>query len=155
MAVLKRIGRFLTKQGKLTIYNSFIIANFNYCPLEWHFCSQASTSKMEKVQERARRFINNDFSSSVQALLASTNIEPLHVKRLKQMATEVFKIIYNIAPDYIKELTSLQGSSYNFRNEGKASLPRVNGTWYGLRSFRYEVAPPEWVPSSSTLGMGP
>ena len=33
LAVLKRIGRFLTKQGKMTIYNSFIVSNFNYCPL--------------------------------------------------------------------------------------------------------------------------
>ena len=33
LAVLKRIGRSLTKQGKMTIYNSFIVSNFNYCPL--------------------------------------------------------------------------------------------------------------------------
>ena len=37
LAVLKRIGHFLTKQGKMTIYNSFIVSNFNYCPLAWHF----------------------------------------------------------------------------------------------------------------------
>ena len=48
LAVLKRIGRFLTKQGKLTIFKSFITSSFNYCPLTWHFCSQASTHKMEK-----------------------------------------------------------------------------------------------------------
>ena len=66
LAVLKRLGRFLTKQGKLTIYNSFIVSNFNYCPLAWHFWSMSSTNKMEKVQERALRFINNDFTSSLQ-----------------------------------------------------------------------------------------
>ena len=33
LAVLKR----LAKQGKMTIYNSFIVSNFNYCPLAWHF----------------------------------------------------------------------------------------------------------------------
>ena len=46
LTVLKRLGRFLTKQGKLTIYNSFIVSNFNnYCPLAWHFCSMSSTNK--------------------------------------------------------------------------------------------------------------
>ena len=64
LAVLKSLGRFLTKQCKLTIYNSFIVSNFNYCPLAWHFCSMSSTNKMEKVRERALRFINNDFTSS-------------------------------------------------------------------------------------------
>ena len=55
LAVLKRLGRFLTKQGKLVIYNSFIASNFSYCPLAWHFCSIASTNKLVKVQERALR----------------------------------------------------------------------------------------------------
>ena len=76
-AVLKRIGRFLTKQGKMTIYNSFIISNFNYCPLAWHFCSTFSNNKLEKKnQERALRFISNDFTSSLQALSTSTNSAP-------------------------------------------------------------------------------
>ena len=48
LAVLKRIGRFLTKQGKMTIYNSFIVSNFNYCPMAWHFCNASSTNKVEK-----------------------------------------------------------------------------------------------------------
>ena len=41
----------LTKQGKMTIYNSFIVFNFNYCPLAWHFCSTSSTNKLEKSRE--------------------------------------------------------------------------------------------------------
>ena len=50
LAVLKRIGRFLTKEGKMTIYNSFIVSNFNYCPLAWHFCSISSTNMLEKFK---------------------------------------------------------------------------------------------------------
>ena len=120
LAVLKRICRFLTKQGKMTIYNSFIISNFNYFPLAWHFCS---TNKLEKIQERASRFINNDFTTSLQALLTSTNTAPLHVRRMKQMASEVYKIVNDIAPDYIKDLINIKQSNYNFRREYQASLP--------------------------------
>ena len=35
--VLKRIGKHLCKLGKLNIYHSFILSNFNYCPLTWLF----------------------------------------------------------------------------------------------------------------------
>ena len=105
LAVLKRLRRFLTKQGKMI---SFIVSNFNYCPLAWHFCSASSTNKIEKIQERALRFINNDFTSSLQALLASTNTVPLHVKRMKQMTSEVFKIENNISPIYIKDLINIK-----------------------------------------------
>ena len=53
LPVLKQIGRLLTKQGKLTIYNNlFIASNFNYCPVVGHFCSVASTNKMVKTSRK-------------------------------------------------------------------------------------------------------
>ena len=140
LAVLKRLGRFLTKQGKLIIYNSFIASNFSYCPLAWHFCSVSSTNKLEKVQERALRFINNVYSSPINDLLKSTNTQPLHVRRLKQMACEVFKIVNKLSPEYINDLVNIKPSTYNFRAERLAEVPRVNTTRYGLRSFRSEAA---------------
>ena len=46
--ILKRIGKYLTKLGRLIIYYSYIFSNFNYCPVTWHFCSEHNTNKMEK-----------------------------------------------------------------------------------------------------------
>ena len=60
LAVLKRLGHLLTLQRNVAIFKSFISSNFNYCPLIWHFCSQCNTNKLEKVQERALRFVYND-----------------------------------------------------------------------------------------------
>jgi hypothetical protein len=71
--VLKRIGKHLTKLGKLTIYYSFIMSNFNYCPLVWYFCGQVNTKKVEKTQERALRFIYEDYSASYDELLSKSN----------------------------------------------------------------------------------
>jgi hypothetical protein len=50
------MGKYLNRLGKLTIYHSFILSNFNYCPVIWHFCSEANTKKMGKIQERALKF---------------------------------------------------------------------------------------------------
>ena len=69
-------GKKATKQGKLTIYNSFIASNFNDCPIVWHFCSVASTKKIVKIQERAQRFIHNDFQSATETLLALSKTIP-------------------------------------------------------------------------------
>ena len=100
----------------------------------------SSTNKIEKVQERALHFINNDFMSSLQDLLSSTSTVPLHVRRTQQMATEVFKIVNDMSPEYIKDLITIQNSSYNFSRENHASIPQVKSTRYGLhvRSFHYE-----------------
>ena len=140
LAVLKRLGSILTKQGKLVIYNSFMASNFSYCPLAWHFCSASSTNKLERIQESALRFISNDYTSSLSTLLTTTNTQPLHIRRLKQMACEVFKIVNNMSPGYINDLVKIKTTVYDFRDQKKADVPRVNSTRYGLRSFRSEAA---------------
>ena len=129
LAVLKRLGRFLTKQGILTIYNSFIVSNFNNCPLAWHFCSAASTNEIERIQERALRFIYNDFTLPLKTLLVNSHTIPLHVQRMQKMASEVFKIVNKVSPEYIQ---NMKVSSYNFRNENTAEVPRVKTTKYGI-----------------------
>ena len=56
------------------------------------------------------------------------------------MASEVYKIVHDIAPEYVKDLINIKTSHYNFRNENQARLPAVKSTRYGLRPFRYEAA---------------
>ena len=138
LAVLKRLGHLLTRQGKLAIFKSFITSNFNYCPLIWHFCSQSSTKKLEKIQERALRFIYNDYSSTHHDLLKTANTEHLHVKRIKEMACEVFKIVNNIAPSFIQNLITLKCSQYSMRKENTAVVPKANTSKYGLKSFVHD-----------------
>ncbi len=39
------------------IYNAFILAHFNYCPMVWHFCGKASTKKMNGCQWKKKRVV--------------------------------------------------------------------------------------------------
>jgi predicted nuclease of predicted toxin-antitoxin system len=39
------------------------MSNFNYCLIAWHFCGETNTRKIEKIQERALRFIYEDYKS--------------------------------------------------------------------------------------------
>ena len=143
LAVLKRIGKFLTKQGRMIIYKSFILSNFNYCPVIWHFCSKHSTKKMERIQERALRFVTDDFESSLENLLKKTSSNLLHVNRIQLIAREAYKILHNHSPFYIQNLVNFKEQTYYSRREKQAFQPKVNTTRYGLKSFRYE-APRIW-----------
>ena len=93
LAVLKRIGKFLTKQGRMIIYNSFILSNFNYCPIVWHFCTKRSSAKIEKLQERGLRFVTEDYTSPISTILEQTNSKLLHVSRIQTIAHEAYKIL--------------------------------------------------------------
>ena len=66
---LKRLAKFLNERSRILIYKSFISSNFSYCPVTWMFCGRKNVMKLEKLQERALRFVFNDnnFSNVVTA----------------------------------------------------------------------------------------
>ena len=138
--VLKRIGHMISKQGRIIIYYSFILSNFNFCPLVWHFAKEGNLQKIEKIQYRALRFIYNDYDSSYESLLAIAHLPSLHVRRMRSMAIETFKILHGKSPMYLNDLISYKTLSYSFRYSAIVNIPRVRTTRYGLRSFRYAAA---------------
>ena len=61
---LCRLRKFLSFKAKSVLIQSFVFANFNYCPLVWHFSSSKSLSKVEIIHRRALRFLLDDNDSS-------------------------------------------------------------------------------------------
>ena len=82
LTVLKRMSPFSSRFKKITIFHTYILSNFNYCPLAWHFCSESSS----KNQHHALRFVYDDFESTYEELLNKANIPFLHIKRIRTMA---------------------------------------------------------------------
>ncbi|XP_071123309.1 uncharacterized protein [Mytilus edulis] len=138
--VLKRIGKHLSKLGRLTIYHSYIMSNFNYCPVVWHFCGEGNTKKMEKIQERALRFIYEDFDSDYETLLLKSGLPSLKIRRLRMMAIETFKILHKESPVYLHDIINFKNVSYTFRKQQTVEIPQVRTTHFGLHSLRYAGA---------------
>ena len=83
---------------------SFMLSNFNYCPLVWHFCSKRDTDKMQKVQIRALRMVLDDYESDHETLLLKAKIQTLHVGRIKTLATDMYKTLHSSNPSYISDI---------------------------------------------------
>ena len=137
---LKRIGKHLNRLCKLSIYYSFIMSNFNFCSLAWHFCSEKNTVKIEKIQERALRFIYSDYKSPYENLLSRSKLPSLRIRRVRSMAIQMFQIINNQSPVYLNDFVELKNSKYNFRYKNLVDIPRVRTSTYGIKSFRYTAA---------------
>ena len=101
---IKRLKRHLTRETKSCMAKTFVMSQFNYCPLVWHFCMPGDTHKMEKIQERALRFIYNEYTSDYSKLLEENGETTLYLKRVRIIAHEVYKAINGISPKYMKEL---------------------------------------------------
>ena len=141
--VLSRLCSNLNLDTRILIYKSFILSNFNYCPLVWHFCSKKLTYKLERLQYRALKIVFNDYKSDYDTLLDRIKMPSLHINRIKQLAIEIFKCLHNISPTYIQELINVKSPKYSFRNTNTLEIPIVNTTTYGKKSFRFE-APKIW-----------
>ena len=59
-ALKRRVKGYLDFKTKEILVQSFVFSNFNYCPLVWHFSSEKSVKNIEKIHERALRFLYND-----------------------------------------------------------------------------------------------
>ena len=138
--VLKRIGRNLCRLGKLNVYYSFIMSNFNYCPLVRHCCGEVNTKKIEKIQERALTFIYQDYNSSYDILLSRSQLPSLRVRRLRTIALEAFKILNNQTPEYLNDLLTYKSHSYSFRHTDSVEVPQVRTSTYGVRPSRSAAA---------------
>ena len=55
--VLRRIGKYLPINCRKVIYQAFILSAFNFCPVIWHFCSEANNKKLEKLNYKALRHV--------------------------------------------------------------------------------------------------
>ena len=92
------MGHLLGLEVRKILINSFIYANFNYCSLVWHFSSRKSINRIENIQKRALRFLLNDYSSDYETLSKKTNKCTMEVRRLRLLASEIFKAFNENCP---------------------------------------------------------
>ena len=81
---IKRQGNFIIATKMRTmVANTYVLSQFNYCPLVWHFCGPGATHKIERIQERVLRFVHNDYTSDYTSILNKSNTTTFTTKGLK------------------------------------------------------------------------
>ena len=137
---LARISKHLDLKSRKLIYNSFIVSNFNYCPLVWHFCGVQNNNKIEKIQERALRILYQDYTSPYSVLVQNAGTTTIFISRLKYLLIEVFKCLNRTNSTCLNDMFSIKQSPYSLRDPLKLVQPKRNTVRHGLRSFTYAGA---------------
>ena len=132
---LARISRHLNINSRRAVYNSFIMSNFNYSPLVWHFCGQVNNQKLEQIQERALRILFVDFNSSYLELLKRAGTTTLLIQRLRLIALTVFKSLHGLNPPCLNDMLSPKYVPYQLRDSSLLEQSRCRATTSGLRSM--------------------
>ena len=101
---LGRLQKYMGKSEKVAIVNSFIYANFKYCPVAWHFSTCKSIRKIEKTEKRCLRIVLDGYDSNYDVLPRKSGKVTIEITRLRVLAIEVFKTANNLNPNYMKDI---------------------------------------------------
>ena len=134
--VLQWLKGSLDYASRLSIYKSFIMSNFNYCPVVWMFTSKSSLSKLEDIQRRALRFVLDDYTSIYHELLNKANVPGEKIMALRYLAIEVYKCVNGLNPKYLNDILTIKKCKYDLRDDSLINRNKVSTTSHGLKSFK-------------------
>ncbi len=58
-------------------------------------------------------------------------------QRSRILATEVYKVVNGMTPNYLQELFEVKEILYNLRDPTRTIIPKSNSTTYGLKSLKH------------------
>ncbi len=101
-----------------------------YCPLVWHICSVSDCEKVEKIQERALRYVLNDFNDTYCNLLQRAPKSTLYLSCLRILAIEIFKVLNDMTLLYMKISFIKECIAYELRYFNPLIQPKFNSITY-------------------------
>ena len=123
--------------------NSFLNAQFNYCPLIWMLHSRSNNNEIKQLHERCLRIIYNDKQSSYGELLIKDGTISKHHRNIQALATEIFKV-KNESPEIICDIFMQRiNNHYNLRHINHFETPFVRTVYNERESVSY-LGPKIW-----------
>ena len=134
---LARLSPYLDEQKRKILMKSFVISQFNYCPIIWMYCQRKSNNLINRIHERALRIAYNDYVSNFSQLLENDDSVTIHHRNIQALATEIYKTLKDINPDFMKEVFPLKTHIYPLRSQNLI-YPKPRTVSYGLETFGYK-----------------
>ena len=135
---LRRIRKYLTLEKTKLQYSAFINSQFNHVSVIWISCCKKDYLKIEKIQYKALKFIYNSSESYVEPLTWSNKVS-IYQKYLRPLATEIYKSLVDIDPDFMRPYFKTKQMPRNLRNGHALKLPSTNSTYYGINSVLFRA----------------
>ena len=132
-----RVVGDLEPQKASLLYNSFILTNFNYCPLIWMFCGKTTNDMVNRVHKRALRVILCDYDSSFEELLHKNEEVTIHKNNLQKLMLEVYRCVTSGNTSFLWELFNWKILPYTLRIKSLLQLPNTRTKKYGNGSLTF------------------
>jgi len=134
---LFRIRKFLIFNQSKLLLNSFIISHFNYAPIFWMFCNKTIYTNILALHKRSLRALCQNFDCDYDELLSISNTNSIHELHLRYLATEIYKTLNGLNPEFLKAIFICKITQYNLRKQNLLLVPRAKSTSFGTLSFAF------------------
>ena len=94
----------ITSYMNFTKQNLFFTSQFNYCPIVWMCHNRTISNKVNRLHERCLRSVYNDNKLSFQELLDKDKSITIHIKNVRVLAIEMFKVSNNYPNSLMSEI---------------------------------------------------
>ena len=139
MHALARISPFLNEHKRKILMKSFIVSQFNYCPLIWMYCKRKSNNLINRIHERALRIAYNDYISDFNSLLRKDNTVTIHQRNIQVLTTEIYKTLNDLNPTLMKEVFCVKEHKF-FTRKQNLTYPNPRTVSYGVETFGYKAS---------------
>ena len=102
----------------------------------WMFCHKQDYLKIVKIQYKALK-IGYNSNQSYEGLLLRKNEVSIHQKQLRILASEVFKSLADLNPDFMKSYFTVKEIHYCLRNGNLLKIPLAHSTRYETNSILF------------------
>ena len=135
ITIMERLGKYLDLKGRLNIYDSFFLTNFNYCPLVYNSVHAINENKIERLNKRMLRVVCNDRLSTYSELLFKVKRTTMYCNRMKALAKLVFNVLHNLSPPLPRNLFTKQICMCDTRDNYMLVQPCFRTMKHGYKSI--------------------
>ena len=120
---VSRIAPNLEYEKHTMLYNSFLLSNFNYCPLIWMFSGKSSSNGINRIHKHALRVLLDYYGYTFEKLLQKRGKHTIHTRNLQALLLEVYKCLTSKNTPCLWYLLERRPKNYNLRIKDLVQLP--------------------------------
>ena len=109
------VANFLYYEKGKILYTTFVMSNFNYCPLIWMYHGKPSSNRVDRVQKRDLRIFHNDFSLPFEEILRRTDERNIQTKNLQKLMLQIYKFLIEESPSFMWNVFEKRYVKYELR----------------------------------------
>ena len=93
---------------------------------------------MKKFIKKTLKIVYNS-NKCYEELLIRNNEVSIHEKQLHTLATEIYKSLTDVNPDFMKNYFSIKEIPYSLRNDSVLKIPSTRSTYYGTNPIHFRA----------------